>query len=147
MPYVRLYCVYRSYTDSEGGRRVEIVISNASDQPIYEQIVRQIKDAIISGALAPGAPLPSIRALAKDLRISVITTRRAYDELERDGFVNTVAGKGSFVAEQTAALAREARLREIESHMREIWRLAPPCGITGEAVIEWMRLIGKEESS
>ena len=79
---------------------MDIIISNASGQPIYEQISRQIKGAIAGGKLSPGEALPSIRSLARDLRISVITTKRAYEELERDGFIYTVAGKGCFVAEQ-----------------------------------------------
>ena len=79
---------------------MDIIISNTGGQPIYEQICRQIKGAIAAGKLKPGEPLPSIRALARDLRISVITTKRAYEELERDGFICTQAGKGSFVAAQ-----------------------------------------------
>lgn len=96
---------------------MDIIISNSSGQPIYEQICRQIKGAVASGKLKPGEPLPSIRNLARDLRISVITTKRAYEELERDGFICTVAGKGSFVAQQDVELARESSLREIEEHL------------------------------
>lgn len=97
---------------------MDIIISNTGGQPIYEQICRQIKGAIAAGKLKPGEPLPSIRALARDLRISVITTKRAYEELERDGFICTQAGKGSFVAAQDAELARESNLREIEEHLQ-----------------------------
>ena len=86
---------------------MDIIISNSSGQPIYEQICRQIKGAIASGKLKPGEMLPSIRSLARDLRISVITTKRAYEELERDGFIQTVAGKGSFVAPQDLELGRQ----------------------------------------
>lgn len=96
---------------------MDIIISNSSGQPIYEQICRQVKGAVASGKLKPGEPLPSIRNLARDLRISVITTKRAYEELERDGFICTVAGKGSFVAQQDVELARESSLREIEEHL------------------------------
>ena len=86
---------------------MELIIRNTNNQPIYEQICTQIKAQIISGKLAPGEALPSIRALAKDLRVSVITTKRAYDELEADGFLYTVAGKGCFVAEKNLDLIRE----------------------------------------
>ena len=103
---------------------MDIIISNAAGQPIYEQICRQIKGAIASGALKSGEPLPSIRALARDLRISVITTKRAYEELERDGFICTVAGKGSFVAQQDVELARESSLREIELHLQSALELS-----------------------
>ena len=99
---------------------MDIIISNSSGQPIYEQICRQIKGAVASGKLKPGEPLPSIRNLARDLRISVITTKRAYEELERDGFICTVAGKGSFVAQQDVELARESSLREIELPINEL---------------------------
>ena len=103
---------------------MDIIISNSSGQPIYEQICRQIKGAVASGKLKPGEPLPSIRNLARDLRISVITTKRAYEELERDGFICTVAGKGSFVAQQDVELARESSLREIELHLQSALELS-----------------------
>ena len=103
---------------------MDIIISNSSGQPIYEQICRQIKGAVASGKLKPGEPLPSIRNLARDLRISVITTKRAYEELERDGFIYTVAGKGSFVAQQDVELARESSLREIELHLQSALELS-----------------------
>ena len=93
---------------------MEIYISNSSPKPIYEQITDQIKAAIISGALREGDPLPSIRFLAKELRISVITTKRAYEELERDGFLDNVPGKGCFVAPQNRELLREAQLRRVQ---------------------------------
>ena len=109
---------------------MDIIISNAAGQPIYEQICRQIKGAIASGALKSGEQLPSIRALARDLRISVITTKRAYEELERDGFITTVAGKGSFVAAQNLELAREGSLREIEEHLQSAAELARHIGLT-----------------
>lgn len=93
---------------------MELLITNASDQPIYAQIASQIQDAILSGELAEGEALPSIRSLANDLRISVITTKRAYAELEEAGFINTVQGKGSFVAGGNRELLREARLKRVE---------------------------------
>lgn len=123
---------------------MNIIISNASGSPIYEQIYIQIKNSIISGELGAGAALPSIRALAKDLRISVITTKRAYDELEKDGFIHTVAGKGCYVAEKNTQIVREEYLRQIEEHMRLILSLAPACGLEGEELLEMFRLIQRE---
>lgn len=96
---------------------LNIIISNNSGKPIYEQITQQVKAAIMKGELSPGDPLPSMRVLAKELRISVITTKRAYEDLEREGFLVSVVGKGSFVASQDPALLREARLREVEEHL------------------------------
>ena len=98
---------------------MDIIISNSSGQPIYEQICRQIKGAIAAGKLQPGEPLPSIRSLARDLRISVITTKRAYEELERDGFLENVPGKGCFVAPQNRELLREAQLRKVEEKLSQ----------------------------
>lgn len=123
---------------------MDLLISNASDKPIYAQIAEQIKNSIISGELGPGDALPSIRALAKDLRISVITTKRAYDELEREGYLNTVAGKGCFVAEKNTALIREERLREIESLMQRAAALAASCGLTEAEAEEMLRLAWEE---
>ena len=124
---------------------MDIIIRNASSAPIYEQIYAQLKAAILSGELSEGALLPSIRALAKDLRISVITTKRAYDELERDGYVNTVAGKGCYVAQKDTALIREEHLKQIEAHMRSIHALAPLCGLTGAELSEMFALLGHED--
>ena len=124
---------------------MNLFISNASNQPIYEQIYTQLKNAIIAGEWKEGDALPSIRQLAKDLRISVITTKRAYEELERDGFVDTVAGKGCFVAAKNVEMLREERLRDIEEHMREILRLAPACGLSEQEILEQFRLVVEEE--
>lgn len=124
---------------------MDIIISNASGQPIYEQICRQIKGAITAGELRPGDALPSIRVLARDLRISVITTKRAYEELERDGFINTVAGKGCFVAEQDLELARETSLREIEAHLQTAVDLSRQCGVTGEELLDMLRVLSEED--
>ena len=123
---------------------LDIIISNADTRPIYEQIYAQIKDAILAGALKEGDVLPSIRALAKDLRISVITTKRAYDELERDGFVYTVAGKGCYVAPMDTALVREQQLREIEAHIRKILELARPLSLSQADIFELFSLIAEE---
>ncbi len=107
-----------------------IWIDNRGDSPIYEQIVLQLREQILSGSLPPGTALPSIRALAKDLRISVITTKRAYEELEAGGWVRTVPGKGSFVAEGDHGPRRETLLRELRAHLGEAKKLAAACGLT-----------------
>ena len=124
---------------------MELVISNASNLPIYEQIVEGIKRHISSGALREGDMLPSIRALAKDLRISVITTKRAYEELEREGFIYTVAGKGCFVAARSREWMREDLLRQIEEHLQELSRLATAAGVSGEELCRMLRTLCEEE--
>ena len=124
---------------------MQLYIDNRSGAPIYDQIYSQIKDAIVSGQVAAGEALPSIRALAKDLRISVITTKRAYDELEREGFIDTLPGKGCFVAERSTELLREEHLRKIEGYMQEIRRLAAACGLTEDELAEIWR-VQKEET-
>ena len=96
---------------------MDIFISNSSSKPIYEQIADQIKEQIIAGTLAAGDALPSMRLLAKELHISVITTKRAYEELEREGFLESVPGKGCFVAPQNRDILREAQLRKVEHHL------------------------------
>ena len=120
---------------------MELVIRNTTNQPIYDQIYSQIKAQIIAGKLSPGEALPSIRALAKDLRISVITTKRAYDELEADGFLFTVAGKGCFVAEKNLDLIREQKLKELEDHLDAAVELAAQCGISSAQLQETMNAI------
>lgn len=124
---------------------MQLYIDNRSGAPIYDQIYSQIKDAILSGQVTEGEALPSIRALAKDLRISVITTKRAYDELENEGFIYTLPGKGCFVAERSTELLREENLRKIESHMQEIRRLANACRLTEQDLDDMWRL-QKEEA-
>ncbi len=124
---------------------MDIIISNTGGQPIYEQICRQIKGAIAAGKLKPGEPLPSIRALARDLRISVITTKRAYEELERDGFICTLAGKGSFVAAQDAELARESNLREIEEHLQAAVELGRQIELPAEELRHILQVLIEEE--
>ena len=123
-----------------------ILIDNRSGQPIYEQIFSQIRDQILAGELPPDTALPSIRSLAKDLRISVITTKRAYEELEREGFLYTVAGKGCFVAEKNPELLREENLRKIEEHLGEIRRLAVHCGLTREELQEMLAIMEEDET-
>lgn len=122
-----------------------IIIDNKSGVPIYDQIYSQIKAQIIGDALRQDEALPSIRSLAKDLRISVITTKRAYDELEAEGFIYTLPGKGSFVAPKNTELLREENLRCIEEHMREISALAVQSGLTRQELSEMYTLISEEE--
>ena len=121
-----------------------ILIDNKSGLPIYDQIFTQIKGHILSGELKTDEPLPSIRGLAKDLRISVITTKRAYDELERAGFLYTVPGKGSFVAAKNAELIREEHLKKIEEHMNAIRTLAVGAGVSREDVLQMWELMWEE---
>lgn len=120
---------------------MNIQIKNASNEPIYLQIKKQIKDAIISGALEEDAQLPSIRFLAKELRVSVITTKRAYDELEREGFLHSVQGKGSFVAAQNRELMREKLLRKMESCFAEALHCADLADISRQEVYDVLRLV------
>lgn len=108
---------------------MNIVISNRSDEPIYNQIYQQLRGAIVRGELASGEPLPSIRSLARDLQVSVITTKRAYEELERDGYIETVAGKGSFVAPQNTELLREKRINLIEEKLVAVIEEARTLGL------------------
>lgn len=126
---------------------MQLYIDNRSGAPIYDQIYSQIKDAILSGQVTEGEALPSIRALAKDLRISVITTKRAYDELENEGFIYTLPGKGCFVAERSTELLREENLKKIEEHMQEVRRLASACRLTENELDEMWRLQREETES
>lgn len=124
---------------------MNILISNSSDKPIYEQITSQIKQAIISGEMGAGTLLPSMRMLAKELRISVITTKRAYEDLERDGFIYTIVGKGSFVAEKNLEFVREEQLRIVEEHLNKAVQGAKAGGILLEELQEIMKMIYEEE--
>jgi len=123
---------------------VKIIISNASPDPIYEQISRQIKAQILSGDLAEGSSLPSIRRLAQDLQISVITTKRAYDELEKEGFLDTVGGKGTFVAVQNKELLREKKMKVVEDKLAQAVDEARIMGIGFDELIAMLRLLAKE---
>ncbi len=120
---------------------MHIFIDNKSGAPIYDQIYSQIKSQIISGTLQADEPLPSIRNLAKDLRISVITTKRAYDELEREGFIYTIAAKGCFVAPKNVELLREENLKKIEDYMEKIASLSASCNLSREEIMEMFLLI------
>lgn len=116
-----------------------ILIDNKSGAPIYDQIYSQIKSQIIAGSLKEHEMLPSIRGLAKDLRISFITTKRAYEELEKDGFLYTIQGKGCFVAPKNVELLREEYLKRIEDHIEQVVQLASSCNLTREDVLEMVK--------
>ena len=121
-----------------------IVIEPHGTYAIYEQIVNQIKNQIISGELQPDEALPSIRGLAADIGVSVITTKRAYEELEREGFIYTVTGKGSFVAKKNLELIREENLKKIEEHMNAAYGLAAACGLSKKELLEMFALLGED---
>ncbi len=123
---------------------MNIIISNSGDTPIYEQISSQIKEKIMTGRLKPGDALPSMRLLAKELRISVITTKRAYEELERDGFIVTMTGRGSFVSENNAEKVRNEYLKRIKGYIEEAVRLSSICGISEEDLSKMISLIWEE---
>ncbi|MDA1475161.1 GntR family transcriptional regulator [Bacillus changyiensis] len=120
---------------------MKIIISNSSDEPIYAQVVSQIKEQIVKGELSESAALPSIRNLAKELKISVITTKRAYDELEKDGFIVTMAGKGSYVAAINQEMLREMKVRSIEEKMTEAITEAKLIGLSCEELQKMLKLI------
>lgn len=123
---------------------MHIFIDNKSGVPIYDQIYTQIKNHIISGELQADEALPSIRSLAKDLCISVITTKRAYDELEKEGFIYTVAAKGCFVAPKNVEWLREENLKKIEAHIQEVARLAASCKLTRQEIADMVSVYMEE---
>ena len=122
-----------------------ILIDNKSGAPIYDQIYSQIKSQIISGALGEDEMLPSIRALAKDLRISFITTKRAYEELEKEGFIYTLPGKGCYVAPKNVELLREENLKKIEEYIAQIAALAKTCNLSKTEVLEMVTFEWEED--
>ena len=124
---------------------MDIIISNSSGDPIYEQIYSQIKAGIMSGVLKEGDALPSMRVLAQQLRISVITTKRAYEELERDGFIESYTGRGSFVNKQNAEFLREEILKQTEALLDEACTKAKQCGMTLEELREMLEIIYEGE--
>ena len=123
---------------------MNIIISNSSGKPIYDQITSQIKQQILFGQLQPHDALPSMRFLAKELRISVITTKRAYEDLEKDGFIYTVVGKGSFVADANHELIREEQLKKIEEHLEQAVEIASQSNVSREEVAEMLQMLYEE---
>ena len=124
---------------------MNILIDNKSGTPIYDQIYSQIKGQIISGALKQDELLPSIRGLAKGLRISFITTKRAYEELEKEGFIYTLPAKGCYVAPKNVELLREENLKKIEEHIDEIVRLAASCNLSKQEIMEMVHFSLEEQ--
>lgn len=124
---------------------MNIIISNASPDPIYEQIKRQIKQQIIGGDLPEGSPLPSIRRLARELQISVITTKRSYEDLEREGFIDTVAGKGSFVSRQNSEFLREKQMKMVEDKLYVAVTQAKISGISLDELQEMLNLLYRDD--
>ena len=128
----------------KGSANLHIVISNQSGKPIYEQIAEQVKALVIGGELQEGDALPSMRLLAKELRISVITTKRAYEELEREGFIASIPGKGSFVAGKNAEFLKEEQLRQVEGHLAAAVHAAQLGGMEKEEFLEAASLLWEE---
>lgn len=124
---------------------MKIIISNSSNMPIYEQISSQIKKEILKGLLEEGSPLPSIRGLAKDLQVSVITTKRAYDELEKEGFIETMQGKGSFIAIQNKELMKEKKLKIIEEKLADIVDESKILGLEFTEIEAMLRILFEED--
>lgn len=123
---------------------MKIIISNSSKEPIYEQITNQIKSLILAGELQEGAALPSIRQLAKDLQISVITTKRAYEELEKAGFIYSIVGKGSFVAEQNAEMIKEKRMKVIEEQLSAVITNSREIGLSLDELLQLLKMLYEE---
>ena len=137
-----IYCVYKNITLVKGDiDAVKIVLSNASGQPLYQQIKDQLKDAILKEELTEGAPLPSIRSFANELKVSVLTIRRVYDELEKEGFVTSQIGVGTFVSAGNVELLRESKRRLVEEKMQEMITLAKTLSISKEELIAMMDIL------
>lgn len=124
---------------------MKIIVSNTSDQPLYMQIKEQIKAAILQGELKEGEMLPSIRALANDLHVSVLTTKRVYDELEAEGFISTKVGKGSFVASENLELLQESKRKMVETKLVEAWETASSLGISKKELYAMMDILFEED--
>jgi GntR family transcriptional regulator len=137
--YKLLYSVY-----NKGGKPMGIIINNSSMTPIYEQMVGQIKAQIMSGERKEGDMLPSVRALAKDLRVSALTVKKAYDELEREGFVTTVHGKGTFVTSANQEIMLEEKKKEVEADLEGAIRKGRSCGMSDEEITELFQIILEE---
>ena len=140
-----ILCMLDIYSRTTGRCTMDILISNSGETPIYDQITRQMKGLILRGELREGEALPSMRLLAKELRISVITTKRAYEELEREGFLTTVPGKGCFVAPRDLELVREDCLRRVEEHLSQAVDIAKGGGISLEELTGALNILYGDE--
>jgi len=125
---------------------MEIIISNSTKKPIYEQITQQIKSMIMAGELQAGDPLPSIRGLAKTIKVSVITVQRAFDDLQRDGFIETTVGRGSFVAQRNNDFIQEEQYRRVEEHLEAAVDIAKTSGIPVDKLAALLQLFYDESS-
>ncbi len=134
------YTILRS-----GGKKVEIIISSNTNKPIYEQITEQIKAMVLNGELQQGEPIPSMRALAKSLHISVITVQRAYEDLQKDGFIETTVGKGSFISANSKEFYQEEQQKVVEEHLAQAVETAKRCGIGFEKLTELLEIFYQEE--
>ncbi len=141
---IRVYCIYTDFVKGGAFRLIRILPSSTT--PIYEQIVTQMKTLISNGTLAPGTPLPSIRALAKELKISVITTKRAYTELEHEGFIETFASKGSFVAIHAEPLWQEQLTKQMEVHIEKAVELSKQLGLSKDEVVALIDMFWEDET-
>lgn len=136
-----MYMLYIYIKSIERGvTTLNIVLTNQSNRPIYQQIADQIRESILKGELYEGDLLPSIRTLAKDLHISVITTKRAYDELEKEGFIISSVGKGSYVAPKNIEMLRELNLKQLESLLQQVVQLAGECNLTVNDLTEMLTI-------
>lgn len=124
---------------------MDIILVSTGEQPIYRQIADQIKNQIMTGQLPPGSPLPSMRLLAKELRISVITTKRAYEELEREGFLVSITGKGSYVAEKNLEFIREESLRQIEEFFQKAIQSARQASLSRQELVDMLQVLMDDE--
>ena len=132
-------------SNEQRGIQMKIIIKNASDQPLYQQIKDQIKDAILSNEVNEGELLPSIRSLANDLQVSVLTTKRVYAELESEGYIITRVGKGTYVASENLELLAESKRLMVESKLTEVWKMSRSLGIDKEELYSMMDLLFEEE--
>lgn len=144
-----MYIVYNVYSvyikcSGRGWTKMQILISNSSKETIYNQIKNQIKAKVLSGELKEGDALPSMRKLAMDLHISVITTKRAYEELEKEGFIYSIVGKGSFIAEQNADMMKEKKLTTIEEKLIEVIANSKELGLSLKEIKEWITILYEE---
>lgn len=137
--------LYNKYTEVQRQDPMEIIISSNTSKPIYEQITSQIKAMIMSGGLQAGDAIPSMRALAKSLHVSVITVQKAYEDLQRDGFIETTVGRGSFVAAQNKSFYQEEQQRLAEEHLQEAADIGRTCGIPLEKLTELLAMFYQEE--
>lgn len=143
--WVNIMYLYLQYTIEQRGGAVDIIISSNTSKPIYEQITSQIKAMIMSGELKTGDPIPSMRSLAKSIHVSVITVQKAYEDLQRDGFIETTVGRGSFVSAQNKDFYQEEQQRQAEEHLQQAADIGRTSGIPVEKLVELLRLFYEDQ--